>query len=98
VEVLCLGKILRKFHTTTPWDAHTASLRLALSYAGFLMTLLATRQEVSKKRAQAFPLGTPGIAALQSEQRRKTYVFLCISRHQPTRAADMPTQKVLRVP
>jgi hypothetical protein len=36
------------------------------------MTLLASRQEVSKKRAQAFPLGTPGIAALQSGQRRKT--------------------------
>jgi len=33
------------------------------------MLLLASRQEVAKKRAQAFPLGTPGIAALQTETR-----------------------------
>ena len=52
------GKVYGKL-TTTSFDAHTASLRLALSYAGFLMTLLATRQEVSKKRARTFPPGPP---------------------------------------
>jgi hypothetical protein len=42
------------------------------------MTLLAARQEVSKKRAQASPLGTPGIAALQRERREITYAFLML--------------------
>jgi hypothetical protein len=52
------GKVYGKL-TTTSFYAHTASLRLALICSGFRMTLLAARQEVSKKRAQAFPLGTP---------------------------------------
>ena len=31
----------------------------ALRYAGFLMLLLGTHQEVTKKCAKTFPLGTP---------------------------------------
>jgi len=41
------------------------------------MLLLGARQEVTKKRAQAFPLGTPGIAALQSVSRDRHKNLLC---------------------
>jgi len=41
------------------------------------MPLLGARQEVAKKRAQAFPLGTPGIAALQRERRDRHIFCLC---------------------
>ena len=44
----------------------------------FLMTLLATRQEVSKKRAQAFPLGTPLVRAQTT--RRGTAALLMFAR------------------
>ena len=42
------------------------------------MLLLAARQEVAKKRAQAFPLGTPSRAALQEETREITYALLAL--------------------
>ena len=48
-----------KFHTTSSTDAHTALLRRALSGLLFLLPLLGTPQDVAKKRAKAFPLGTP---------------------------------------
>jgi hypothetical protein len=47
------------FYTTSPFDDHTAHLRCALICACTFMPLLATRQEVAKKRAKAFPLGSP---------------------------------------
>ena len=47
------------FLLSTPTYDHTARLRRALIGLLVFVTLLATRQEVSKKRARAFPLGTP---------------------------------------
>jgi len=41
------------------------------------MPLLGTSQEVAKKDAQAFPLGTPGIAALQGGTRERHMGFIC---------------------
>ena len=64
------------FLLSTPTYDHTARLRRALIGLLVFVTLLATRQEVSKKRAQAFPLGTP--AALPQGIRRGVAASGCL--------------------
>ena len=76
---------MAKSQATSSFDARTASRRAVQT----LMPLLGARQEVAKKRAQAFPLGTPGIAALQRKRREVTYTLpvLCLNFSQHERQA-----------
>ena len=53
------GKAIGGFQATVSTDDHTARFHRALICAGFWMLLLGTCREVTKKRAKAFPLGSP---------------------------------------
>ena len=62
--------------------------------AGFLMLLLAARQEVAKKRAKTFPLGTPLALPLFKDKKEKDIKYLCASLAMlPPRAADADSKK-----
>jgi len=63
------------------------------------MLLLGAPQEVAKKGAKAFPLGSPLALPLYKEKDEINIKALrAVLPSLPTRAADMPKQKVLRVP
>jgi hypothetical protein len=56
-------------------------VQLRAALCGLLMLLLVARQEVAKKRAQAFPLGTPLALPLYKENRGEKHInFSYISR------------------
>jgi hypothetical protein len=62
-----------------------------------MVLLLVTRQEVAKKRAKTFPLGTPLALPLFKAGFGERYIyFLCISRHIPTTSGRRGKQDLLK--
>ena len=76
VGLFVRARVGQVFLLLTPTSDHTARLCRALIGLLVFVTLLATRQEVSKKRAQAFPLGSP--AALPQGIRRRVASSGCL--------------------
>jgi hypothetical protein len=58
------------------------------------MTLLAARQEVSKKRAKTFPLGTPlALPLFKADRGEKHKRYKCIARHIATTSGRYAKEK-----
>ena len=90
----CLDSVMAQdgFWATSSTDAHTAS-RCAVP---FFMSLLASRQEVTKKRAKTFPLGSPfPCRATWRNKRDHIFCFRAVLQMLPPRAAGIEKQNVL---
>ena len=89
------GREIGGLQATVSTDDHTARFRRALICAGFWMLLLGARQEVTKKRAKTFPLGTPLALPLFKEGWGERHENSgCIARRQTLRAAGRGSEIV----
>jgi len=82
--------------TSTPTDAHTARLRRALSYAGFIVHSLPRGKERTKKTRPGVPPGNPLRLPLYKDKDEKNrYSYPVSLATEPTRAAGEESKSVL---
>ena len=92
-------KSLAELYATSPWASHSPPRlrRASRARCAALVLLLVSWQEVTKKHAKTFPLGSPFLCRSTKGVGEKNIKALSASpAAKPPRAADMPKQKVLR--